>query len=238
MNRARWGLGGPRPEAEAWANIVAIHEVCRQIITCTGQLLVCSVAGNAGAGGVMLALVADRVVLRDGVVLNPHYRTMGPFGSEHWTYVLPRRVGEDTAWSLTTQCHPLGAAEAVGIGLADDYEARLARKRADRAADEQHRPLDDYRWAELEQMRGDIFEDRRGFAHGRRFISGRATRDSGRAAEAMLRPSSESVWVPLGPDLMPCGDAVPPGRRVLRRTMPCPPRWAEHDALPTVVGTA
>ena len=90
------------PEAEAWANIVAINEVCRQIITCTGQLLVCSVAGYAGAGGVMLALGADRVVLRDGVVLNPHYRTMGLFGSEYWTYVLPRRVGEDTARSLTT----------------------------------------------------------------------------------------------------------------------------------------
>ena len=69
------------PEAEAWANIVA---------------------GNAGAGGVMLALGAHRVVLRDRVVLNPHYRTKVLFGPEYRTYVLPRRVGEDTAWSLTT----------------------------------------------------------------------------------------------------------------------------------------
>jgi putative two-component system hydrogenase maturation factor HypX/HoxX len=59
------------PAAEAWANIVAIDDVCRAIITCTDQLVVCSVAGNAGAGGVMLALGADRVVLREGVVLNP-----------------------------------------------------------------------------------------------------------------------------------------------------------------------
>ena len=55
--------------------------------------VVVAVGGNAGAGGVMLALGADRVVLRDGVVLNPHYRTMGLFGSEYWTYVLPRRIG-------------------------------------------------------------------------------------------------------------------------------------------------
>ena len=52
-----------------------------------------SVGGNAGAGGVMLALGGDEVLMREGVVLNPHYRTMGLFGSEYWTYVLPRRVG-------------------------------------------------------------------------------------------------------------------------------------------------
>ena len=45
----------------------------------------------------MLALGADRVLLRDGIVLNPHYRTMGLFGSEYWTYVLPRRVGRPAA---------------------------------------------------------------------------------------------------------------------------------------------
>ena len=48
---------------------------------CTGQLVVASVGGNAGAGGVMMGLGADRVIMRAGVVLNPHYRTMGLFGS-------------------------------------------------------------------------------------------------------------------------------------------------------------
>ena len=37
-----------------------------------------SMAGSAGAGGVMLALGADRVLLRAAAVLNPHYRTHGP----------------------------------------------------------------------------------------------------------------------------------------------------------------
>ena len=47
--------------------------------------MVTSVGGNAGAGGVMLALGADEVLTREGVVLNPHYRTMGLYGSEYWT---------------------------------------------------------------------------------------------------------------------------------------------------------
>ena len=83
----------PDPAAEAWDNIVAIDDVCAEIITCVDQLVVCSMAGNAGAGGVMLALGADQVLLRAAAVLNPHYRTMGLYGSEYWTYVLPRRVG-------------------------------------------------------------------------------------------------------------------------------------------------
>ena len=91
----------PSPSLEAWRNINAIDEVCREIIACTRQLVVTSLAGNAGAGGVMLALGADQVIVRDGVVLNPHYGTMGLFGSEYWTYVLPRRVGRAEAAALT-----------------------------------------------------------------------------------------------------------------------------------------
>jgi putative two-component system protein, hydrogenase maturation factor HypX/HoxX len=33
----------------------------------------------------MMALAADRVYARDGVVLNPHYKGMGLYGSEYWT---------------------------------------------------------------------------------------------------------------------------------------------------------
>ena len=51
----------------------------------------------------MMALGADQVIARDGVVLNPHYETMGLYGSEYWTYVLPRRVGLTTANDLTRQ---------------------------------------------------------------------------------------------------------------------------------------
>ena len=109
----------PQPALEAWRNINAIDDVCRGIITCSGQLVVSAVSGNAGAGGVMLALGADQVILREVVVLNPHYGTMGLFGSEYWTYVLPRRVGRFTAQSLTDACLPIGPAEALRVGLAD-----------------------------------------------------------------------------------------------------------------------
>ena len=95
-----------QPTREAWRNIIAIDEVCREIITCTSQIVMTSVSGNAGAGGVMLALGADRVLVRDGVVLNPHYETMGLYGSEYWTYVLRRRVGTAQARMLTEQCLP------------------------------------------------------------------------------------------------------------------------------------
>ncbi|MFD9734824.1 enoyl-CoA hydratase-related protein [Umezawaea sp. NPDC059074] len=177
------------PAGEAWRNINAIDDVCRTIITCTHQLVVASVAGNAGAGGVMLALGADRVVVRAGVVLNPHYLTMGLTGSEYWTYVLPRRVGELQAWSITESCLPMSAADAVRTGLADEviggepaefeaavlrYAERLAAdsgreelltgKQTRRAEDERHRPLETYRTMELAEMCRDIFDDRRGFA--------------------------------------------------------------------------
>lgn len=180
------------PALEAWRNINAIDDVCRRIISCTNQLVVASIGGGAGAGGVMLALGADHVVLRDGAVLNPHYRTMGLFGSEYWTYVLPRRVGDDRARRLTQRCLPVGATEAAEIGLVDDvlpgppeafeaavleqavalahradYDVRLRAKQLGRAADEQTRPLAAYRVQELAEMSRDMFDDRHGFAAAR-----------------------------------------------------------------------
>ena len=181
------------PANEAWANIVAIDDVCRQVIACTEQLVVSSVGGNAGAGGVMLALGADHVVMRDGVVLNPHYQTMGLYGSEYWTYVLPRRVGDIAARAMVTACHPVSTTIALRTGLADhvvrgarlafeaavvsyahqladhlDHPTRLADKRSRRAADERLRPLEDYRQAELSRMRTDIFDDAHNFSGARR----------------------------------------------------------------------
>jgi putative two-component system hydrogenase maturation factor HypX/HoxX len=183
----------PDAAAEAWRNINAINDVCREIITCTHQLVVAAVGGNAGAGGVMLGLGADEVLVRAGAVLNPHYRTMGLTGSEYWTYTLPRRVGAAEAQRLTSQCLPIGAIEAASVGLADavlpaapdEFDAavrehafrlatsdglaqRLAAKAAARAADEQRRPLETYRIRELAEMSRDIFDDRFGFAAARR----------------------------------------------------------------------
>jgi putative two-component system hydrogenase maturation factor HypX/HoxX len=181
----------PSPGLEAWRNINAIDDACREIITCTSQLIVVSMRGNAGAGGVMLGLGADQVIARDGVVLNPHYGTMGLYGSEYWTYVLPRRVGSASAAALTEQCLPIGAAAAVRSGLVDEVIAaspsdfdravldhaewlarthharRLERKRVARAEDERRKPLEAYRAEELAEMSRDIFDDRHGFAAAR-----------------------------------------------------------------------
>ncbi|MEU4222730.1 enoyl-CoA hydratase-related protein [Nonomuraea sp. NPDC026600] len=180
------------PELEAWTNINAINQVCREVITCAGQLVVTSVGGNAGAGGVMMGLGADRVLVREGVVLNPHYRTMGLFGSEFWTYVLPRRVGAVVARRLTGQALPISAAQAVELGLADrmmagsrpafertvlEYAERLAAgddygrlleiKRQAQEADERRKPLEAYRMEELAEMSRDMFDDRNGFRRAR-----------------------------------------------------------------------
>jgi putative two-component system protein, hydrogenase maturation factor HypX/HoxX len=180
------------PPLEGWRNIVAIDDVCRQLLTTTGQIVVAAVAGNAGAGGVMLALGADHVLVREGAVLNPHYQGMGLFGSEYWTYALPRRVGRHQAERLTTDCLPIGAAVAVTEGLADvalprdalafdaavaEYAHRLAGrdghsaavdgKRQRRESDERRKPLDAHRAEELAEMSRDLFADRSGFAAAR-----------------------------------------------------------------------
>ncbi|MFF3561016.1 hydrogenase maturation protein [Streptomyces sp. NPDC002574] len=166
------------PAAESWANITAMNELVEAVLTTTGRLVVAALGGNAGAGGVMLALAADEVWCRQGVVLNPHYRLMGLYGSEYWTYSLPRRVGPGTARRLTERALPVGATEAMRLGLVDrllmcgpqDFaadvrrlaarlagtsaaQARVAAKKADLERREAVKPLSAYRDAELTRMR-------------------------------------------------------------------------------------
>ena len=101
------------PRHESWRNINAIDDVVLQILSAR-QFVIAGLRGNAGAGGVMLALAADQVYAREGVVLNPHYRTMGNlYGSEYWTYTLPRRVGRPRAREITTACQPMGTVRGV-----------------------------------------------------------------------------------------------------------------------------
>jgi putative two-component system hydrogenase maturation factor HypX/HoxX len=169
----------PTPADESWANINAIDDVAREILACDRHLTIAAMQGNAGAGGVFLALAADRVLARGGVVLNPHYRGMGNlFGSEYWTYLLPRRVGDARAAEITGNRLPIGAPQAAALGLIDeahgddvpgfvarvrclaaglaaapDWDERIAAKRARRAADEAAKPLESYRAEELERMK-------------------------------------------------------------------------------------
>lgn len=182
------------PADESWRNINAMDDVVQELLDIDDRLVISALHGNAGAGGVILALAADRVWIRDGVVLNPHYKSMGGlYGSEYWTYLLPRRVGEDRAIELTEGLLPLGSADARALALVDavlpgvhgeffanvrtkatklarnpEYEAMLARKRERRAADEQHKPLAAYRAEELEHMRRNFYGNDRSYHHARR----------------------------------------------------------------------
>jgi putative two-component system hydrogenase maturation factor HypX/HoxX len=171
------------PGEESWANINAMDDLVEAVLTTTDRLVFSALAGNAAAGGVMLALAADEVWCRAGAVLNPHYRLMGLYGSEYWTYTLPRRVGTDTADRLMREALPMSAVAAQRLGLVDrlvacgpqDFaakvagtavrlasmpatQARIAAKKADRERDETVRPLASYRQEELARMRRVFFD--------------------------------------------------------------------------------
>jgi putative two-component system hydrogenase maturation factor HypX/HoxX len=171
------------PPDESWRNINAMDDLCQAIIDTDSHHTVAALQGNAGAGGAFLALAADRVWARDGVVLNPHYKNMGNlYGSEYWTYRLPPRVGADKAADIMRHRLPLGVAEAKPLGFIDDafgatpgafleqavgraesladapdYSERLAAKRAARAADEAAKSLAAYRAEELKQMQRNFY---------------------------------------------------------------------------------
>ncbi len=108
------------PAEESWKNINAIDDLVQEILLCENKLTVAAIRNNAGAGGAMMALACDKVVVRDGVILNPHYNTMGLYGSEYWTYTLPKRVGQKMADKLTTECLPILASYANKINFSDE----------------------------------------------------------------------------------------------------------------------
>jgi len=170
-----------RPQDESWANINAIDDLVREILRTDSHVVISAMAGNAGAGGVPLALAADVVCARPGVVLNMHYKGMGLFGSEYWTYLVPQRVGNELALELTQSCMPISARQsreiglidhvfghdlsgfraqvrrlADGIALGDDLGELLRRKRLARQRDECARPLSSYRFVELTRMQRDF----------------------------------------------------------------------------------
>ncbi len=186
------------PAMESWLNLQAIDDVVREIVETDSHLVISALAGDAAAGGVPFALAADRVVAREDVVLNPYYRHMGGlYGSEYWTYLLPRRVGPDTADRLTSAPFtPVGTRGAVEMGLldaafgatADGFRARvrglaediardprlgeqLEDKRRARARDERVKPLRAYRNEELARSYRCFFgEDRSYHAARHRFV--------------------------------------------------------------------
>ena len=164
-------------------NINAMNDAALELLTLTDRITVAALHGNAGAGGCFLALAADVVWAHEGVVLNPHYKNMGNlYGSEYWTYSLPRRIGEAASRALMQERLPLTADAAVSRGLLDasfgqgaqnfgeqvqeralalaaahNLAQSLAKKQAQRGQDEAHKPLAHYRAEELQRMHRNFY---------------------------------------------------------------------------------
>ena len=172
------------PGAESWRNLVAIDDLVRDILLTDSHVVISALGGDAAAGGVPLALAADYVVGRDDIVLNPYYQHMGGlYGSEYWTYLLPRRIGATMTTRLTqAPFNAIGTRQAVKIGLLDAafgadlnefraktqrlaeqaandglHQARLAHKQRVRRSDERVKPLSAYRSEELARCRECFF---------------------------------------------------------------------------------
>jgi len=104
---------------DGWSNINAMNDLVKSVLFADDVITVASLEKNAGAGGVFLALACDKVIARENVVLNPHYKTLGLSGSEFHTYTLPKRVGEQKADELLKNCLPINSQEAKKIGMVD-----------------------------------------------------------------------------------------------------------------------
>lgn len=163
---------------ESWRNINAIDDLAQEIINTQSHLTIAALQGNAGAGGAFLARAADEVWAREGMILNPHYKDMGNlYGSEYWSYLLPHYAGEENAADIIRARLPMGAREAMSLGLVNetfgktvaDFVVRVKQRAADmaraqafssrleykskrRLADEAQQPLQQYRDRELEKM--------------------------------------------------------------------------------------
>lgn len=200
------------PAVESWRNLNAMNDVVREIVETESHLVVSALTGDAAAGGVPLALAADRVYAREDVVLNPYYRHMGGlYGSEYWTYLLPRRVGRKMTARLTgPPFTPVGVARAAQIGLLDSafgataaefqdrvrslarglatgprLDERLDAKRRRRARDERVKPLRAYRAEEMARAHECFFGPDRSYHEARR----RFTRKLGAAEAISAQPA-------------------------------------------------
>jgi putative two-component system protein, hydrogenase maturation factor HypX/HoxX len=183
---------------ESWWNLHAIDDVVREVIETDSHITISALAGDAAAGGVPFAIAADHVVAREDVVLNPYYQHMGGlYGSEYWTYLMPRRIGAELTAELTSApFRAIGTRRAVEIGLLDaafgadvasfhaqvrglaerlarhdDHARWLEDKRRRRARDEQAKPLSVYRTEELARSHECFFGDDRSYHEARsRFV--------------------------------------------------------------------
>ena len=57
--------------------------------------------------------------VKESTVLNPHYKTMGLYGSEYHSYTLKKRVGEARSRMILENTTPMSSKTAHNIGLVD-----------------------------------------------------------------------------------------------------------------------
>jgi len=171
------------PAEEACRNINAINDLILEIITTDTHLVISSISSSAAAGGLIMAMAADFIYARSGIIMNPHYKSMGLYGSEYWTYLLPRRVGHTKAEELMENCLPIDTEQAHDIFLIDgiihsdgydfyhhisqiaenlsrlpDYDMKLRLKSEKILLDESEKPLASYREEEMEEMKKCLYE--------------------------------------------------------------------------------
>jgi len=166
----------PSPADESWRNINAINDFVQAVINTTDKIIISALRGNAAAGGFFTALASDYIYAKDSIIINPHYKSMGNlYGSEYWTYLLPKKIGLSKSQWLVNQRLPLGTAQSKRLGLVDEVfgcsqfmvevEKRaegfscdsrwfnlVEEKKQIRERDERTKSLAAYREEELEKM--------------------------------------------------------------------------------------
>lgn len=108
------------PAILAYKNLKGLNGLIKAILANQRQLTLAALRGPAAAGGVMLALACDLRYAKAGLVLNPHYVNMGLSGSELFSLMLPRAVGQGWAEKLLYEAQPISAELACRIGLLHD----------------------------------------------------------------------------------------------------------------------
>jgi len=168
------------PPQASMQNILAMNALVKKIIQTTNKITIAAIRGNIGAGGVFFALACDFVWAKNSIVLNPHYKNMGNlYGSEFWTYLLPKRVGKNLA-EIKKLRLPIGTKKAKNLKLIDDsfgnsiieFEEILTAKLKEiliknniiisnkintRKNDEIIKPLAEYEQEELAKMKQNFF---------------------------------------------------------------------------------
>lgn len=90
----------------------------KNLYALNNKITISAVQSNAGAGGVYLALATDYCFIKKGVILNPHYKNMGLYGSELHT-LTAHKFGLTVLNYLKDSAVPISVSEALSLKLID-----------------------------------------------------------------------------------------------------------------------